>query len=138
MFYNFLKLLLIVIFSGIIHLSGAQSPNHQLETSEQYTTDGSGAHKDPIAKRLLLENYDSSALVIDDENHVHEITFFLMPTMLPLDWSSPSNLYKSMLQIYMKTLGLKDNYLIGHISMRLISPLLKDTLYIAQTSKRWQ
>ncbi|MDX9747496.1 MAG: hypothetical protein RBT57_03245 [Paludibacter sp.] len=92
----------------------------------------------PAQDIIAKENSDSTLHFIDDSTQVHEITLFLMPTMLPLDWSSPSALYASMLQIYIKTLGLKDNYLIGHVSMRLNSPLLNDTLYIAQSSKRWQ
>lgn len=95
-------------------------------------------HSLPAKDIIAKENSDSTLHFIDDSTQVHEITLFLMPTMLPLDWSSPSALYSSMLQIYMKTLGLKDNYLIGHVSMRLNSPLLNDTLYIAQSSKRWQ
>lgn len=73
-----------------------------------------------------------------DSSEVHEITLLLMPTMYPLDWTSPSSLYKSMLHIYMKTLGLKDNYLLGHVAVRLNSPLLEEPLYTAQSSKKWQ
>lgn len=73
-----------------------------------------------------------------DSSEVHEITLLLMPTMYPLDWSSPSSLYKSMLNIYMKTIGLKDNYLLGHVAVRLNSPLLEEPLYTAQSSKKWQ
>lgn len=74
----------------------------------------------------------------EDTTEVHEITVFAMPTMLPLDWSSPSSLYKSMLQVYLKTIGLKDNYLLGHVAVRLRSPLLERPLYTAQSSKKWQ
>lgn len=113
MFHFFSRIFLVLVFIVLIH------PIHAQDETKTKSGD-----------RTLLSSGDSS--------QVHEITFFLMPTMLPLDWSGPSALYKSMFQIYMKTLGLKDNYLIGHLSMRLNTPLLKDTLYIAQSSKRWQ
>lgn len=72
----------------------------------------------------------------DDAEGFHEYTIFIFPTMHPLDWTSPSTLYKTMLQLYMKTFTLPDNYLIGHLAVRLESDLLDEPLYIGQASGR--
>ena len=82
--------------------------------------------------------YSIASTAVDDTTELHEITLFLMPTMYPLDWTSPSSLYKSMLNIYLKTIGLKDNYLLGHLAVRLNTPMLKEPLFTAQSSLRWQ
>lgn len=63
-----------------------------------------------------------------------ELTIFTMPTLHPLDWSNPSRLYKSMKDCYLKTITVPDNYLLGHVAVRLESPLLSEPLYIAQAS----
>jgi hypothetical protein len=81
---------------------------------------------------------DSLPHLSEDCTEIHEITLYLMPTMYPLDWSSPSSLYKSMLSVYIKTIGLKDNYLLGHLALRLSTPFLDEPLYTAQSSKGWQ
>jgi len=57
-----------------------------------------------------------------------------MPTMHPLDWSSPAALYETMKDCYVKTIGLPDNYLLGHLAVRLESPVLDRPVLIAQTS----
>lgn len=64
----------------------------------------------------------------------HELTVYVMPTMHPLDWGSPAKLYKSMMSCYVKTITLPDNYLLGHLSVRLKTSLLDKPIYIAQTS----
>jgi hypothetical protein len=57
-----------------------------------------------------------------------------MPTLYPLDWESPSALYKSMRSCYIKTLVKSDNYLLGHVAVGLKSSLLPKPLLTAQTS----
>lgn len=70
-----------------------------------------------------------------DSTDIHEITIFSMPTLKPLNWDSPSTLYSSMISCYVKTMAVKNNYLLGHIAVRLRSPLLENNeLLIAQTS----
>lgn len=64
----------------------------------------------------------------------HDITLYIMPTMHPLDWSSPATIYKTMKSCYLKTIGLPDNYLLGHLAVKLESPLLKEPFLIAQAS----
>lgn len=63
-----------------------------------------------------------------------EVTLYIMPTMHPLDWSSPAALYETMKDCYVKTIGLPDNYLLGHLAVRLESPLLESPILMAQTS----
>jgi len=95
-----------------------------------------------VALSDTLRAHHTTPVQIDsisgDSTEHHEITLFAMPTMLPLDWTSPSSLYKSMLQVYLKTFSLKDNYLLGHVAVRLKSPMLDQPLYTAQSSKKWQ
>lgn len=79
----------------------------------------------------LLSNTDDSYC---DDSELHEVTLFVMPTMYPLDWSSPSSLYRSMLRCYTKTLLLPDNYLLGHLAVRLNTPLLDEPRLLAMTS----
>lgn len=54
-----------------------------------------------------------------DSLSVNELIVYVMPTMHPLDWASPSGLYKSMRNCYIKTATLSDNYLLGHLAVRL-------------------
>jgi hypothetical protein len=65
---------------------------------------------------------------------IHEVTLFTMPTMYPFDWSSPSTLYKSVSRCLYKTIGLRDNYLIGHMAISLSTPLLEKPVFLAMTS----
>ncbi|MEA4986015.1 hypothetical protein SDC9_43566 [bioreactor metagenome] len=65
---------------------------------------------------------------------IHEFTVYVMPTLHPLSWESPSALYKTMRKCYIKTIGVKDNYLLGHVAVGFNTSLLPDTLLIAQTS----
>lgn len=69
------------------------------------------------------------------ENQTHELTVFVVPTKYPLDWSSPSSIYKSMRKCYVRSLGQKVNYLLGHVAMRMESPFLEESpYYFAQMS----
>ena len=63
-----------------------------------------------------------------------ELTIYAMPTLHPLDWSSPASLYKSMRKCYLKTITLSDNYLLGHVAVKLKTPLLPKPLLVAQAS----
>lgn len=85
---------------------------------------------------LFLLFFVPSTVVAQNDEHgqKNEITLYIMPSMHPLDWSSPSSLYKSMKECYLKTIGLPDNYLLGHMTVRLESPMLDKPLVMAQTS----
>ncbi|MDD4489931.1 MAG: hypothetical protein PHD30_05450 [Paludibacter sp.] len=65
---------------------------------------------------------------------LHEFTVYVMPTLYPLSWESPAALYKTMRRCYFKTIGVKDNYLIGHLAVGFNTPLLPKPLLIAQAS----
>lgn len=74
---------------------------------------------------------------INDEP-VHEVSIFVMPTMYPVSWTSPSELYKTMYLNYIKSFALKNSYLLGHLAVQVNSPLLADTILTgmaAQSSK---
>jgi hypothetical protein len=68
----------------------------------------------------------------------NEFTIYVMPSLYPLNWHSPSLLFKSVKDCYFKTIGTKDNYLLGHIAVELNSHLLAEPLLIAQTSSSTQ
>ena len=59
-----------------------------------------------------------------ENNHPHELSIFVFPTLFPLDWSSPSSLYTSMITCYRKTLHIQNHYLLGHLAIGLRSTLL--------------
>lgn len=72
---------------------------------------------------------------VDEGNpNLHELTLYVMPTLLPIDWEGPASLYKSMKSVYLRTITKRDNYLLGHVAVRLSTPLLSKPLLIAQTS----
>ena len=74
----------------------------------------------------------SSNLSAGDDSH--ELTVYVFPTLKPLDWTSPSSLYKSTMNSYLKTIFLTDNYLLGHMAIKLQTSLLDKPLLTAQTS----
>lgn len=58
-----------------------------------------------------------------------------MPTLKPLNWANPSKLFSSMISCYLKTVAVKNNYLLGHVAVRLKSPMVPNgEMHIAQTS----
>lgn len=84
---------------------------------------------------LLFLLTQAIAFAQSDVDEVHEITIYVMPTLKPLNWESPSTLYLSMLNCYMATIAVRNHYLLGHIAVKLKSNLLEGgELYIGQTS----
>lgn len=83
---------------------------------------------------LPLSTVSSENNLISASSGVHELTLYVMPTLHPLDWESPSTLYKSMRSCYIKTIGKPDNYLLGHVAVGLKTSLLSKPLLTAQTS----
>ena len=83
---------------------------------------------------LLSFTVSSQPLNNDSTQDEHELTLYIMPTLLPLDWVSPGSLYKSTLSCYLKTMLVSDNYLLGHVAVQLKSSLLNKPLLTAQTS----
>ena len=83
---------------------------------------------------LILLSYNAAASDRIDTTKTHEITLYVIPTLHPLDWTSPSTLFRTMNDCYFKTIGVEDNYLLGHIAVQLNTPLLPAPLFLAQTS----
>lgn len=75
---------------------------------------------------------------VSDSASQHDLTIYVMPTMYPLNWSSPSDLYHSMYDCYKSTMFLSHNYLLGHVVVRLKSTLLKEPYYVAMTASNKQ
>lgn len=69
-----------------------------------------------------------------DSNDIHEFTIYAIPTIEPLNWENPSALYKTMRNCYFKTISLPDNYLLGHVAVKLSTTLLPEPMLIAMTS----
>lgn len=65
---------------------------------------------------------------------VHEVTLYAFPSMYPLDWQTPATLYKTATTCFYKTMSLENNYLIGHMALRLQTPLLPQARLIAMSS----
>lgn len=69
------------------------------------------------------------------DDGIHKLTIFVVPTKYPLDWDTPSTIYKTISKCYIRSIGQKVNYLLGHVAMRLDSPFLEESPYcFAQTS----
>lgn len=84
---------------------------------------------------LFFLSFSSSAQESSDANEeVHELTVFVVPTKYHLDWSTPSSIYRTMRKCYVKSMGLRINYLLGHVALRINTPLLPEPHYFAQTS----
>jgi hypothetical protein len=83
---------------------------------------------------LVVAGVCSFFNVSAQNDSIHEVTLYVMPTLYPLNWDSPSALYKSMNECYVKTIGVSDNYLLGHMAVQLTTPLLAQPKLIAQRS----
>lgn len=70
----------------------------------------------------------------NDSLPVNELIVYVMPTMHPLDWTSPSGLFKSMENCYLKTATLADNYLLGHLAVKLITAFNSEARLYAMTA----
>jgi len=84
---------------------------------------------------LLLVFYSIIVSAQNNTDEKHEITIYAIPTLKPFIWDSPSTLYSSMMSCYIKTIAVKNNYLFGHVIVRLQSHLVPGgELHIAQLS----
>lgn len=87
---------------------------------------------------LALPNPDSIKVSEEDQAE-HEITLYAMPTLYPLDWNSPASLYKSMKDCFIKSRNVKDNYLLGHLAVKIKSTLLEAPMLFAMTAaNKWE
>lgn len=72
-------------------------------------------------------------LIAQNESE-HELTLYVMPTLYPLNWESPATLYKSLKSCLIRTTIRSDNYLLGHMAVKLKSTLIPEPLLIGQAS----
>ncbi len=63
-----------------------------------------------------------------------EITLYAMPTLFPLNWESPAKLFESMQKCYLKTMFVSSNYLLGHVAVKITTPLIEKPLLLAMTA----
>jgi len=90
---------------------------------------------DEISIFLIILQLTAKADVHEyQKEDIHEFTVYVMPTLRPLNWESPSSLFRTMRSCYFRTIGVKDNYLLGHLAVGFKTPLLPEPLLIAQTS----
>lgn len=64
----------------------------------------------------------------------HVLTIFVMSSIKPINWESPSTLFESTLNGYKAKLLHHRQYLLGHMIARLESPLVGGTIYSAMVS----
>jgi len=69
-----------------------------------------------------------------DNSPVNELTLYVIPSYAPIDWSSPSNLYKSALKSYSEAFFQKKNYPIGHLFLELKTPFCDSVILTSITS----
>lgn len=90
---------------------------------------------------IFLNRLDAQEVVNENQNQqeLHEITLYAMPTLYPLDWSSPASLYNSMKECFLKTRKIKDNYLLGHLAVKINSTLLNAPMLFAMSAaNKWE
>jgi hypothetical protein len=77
-----------------------------------------------------------SRTINDSTVQHHEITIYVIKSVSPIDWSNPSNLYKSTFNCFINS-GFKKNYYpIGHTFARINSTLLPAPRYAAMTGAK--
>lgn len=64
----------------------------------------------------------------------HSLTLYVIRSVKPLDWQSPASLYKSYKNAFCSTLFRKEKTLLGHLFIRLSTPLLEEPLYAGITN----
>lgn len=84
--------------------------------------------------------YSQPSVPISDDSQIHELTVFVIRSILPLNWESPSTLFKS----YRKEISAKplrkQKSMMGHTFVLLRSPLVSDSIFAGMTyvSKKTQ
>ena len=64
----------------------------------------------------------------------HTLTIYVIRSVKPLDWESPASLFKSYMDGYRSTILRKEKTMLGHIFIRLSTPLLAEPLYAGITN----
>ncbi|PKP42397.1 MAG: hypothetical protein CVT93_04330 [Bacteroidetes bacterium HGW-Bacteroidetes-10] len=71
---------------------------------------------------------------VQDNEVSHELTIYVIPSFSPIDWSSPSKLYKSAINSYSESFFQKKEYPIGHMFIELRTPLCDSVILTSITS----
>lgn len=82
----------------------------------------------------LFDSNEITAQAVLITEQTHEITIYVMPTLYPLNWESPADLYNSTIKCYLKTALVTNNYLLGHLAVELNTPLLPKSILTAMKS----
>ncbi len=69
-----------------------------------------------------------------NETQPNELTIYVIPSATPLNWTSPATLYKSFFRGYVSKFLKKEKYLLGHLFVKLSTPLLDSPLYAGMAS----
>jgi hypothetical protein len=64
----------------------------------------------------------------------HTLTIYVIHSVKPLDWESPASLFKSYMDGYRSTILRKEKTMLGHLFIRLSTPLLAEPLYAGITN----
>lgn len=78
--------------------------------------------------------YSEREAFAQQQNVVNELTLYVIPSYTPIDWSSPSKLYKSALKSYSEAFFQKKNYPIGHMFLELKTPFCDSVILTSITS----
>ncbi len=78
-------------------------------------------------------NYSRANDLLDEEQ-IHELTFYLIPSPDPIEWESPAKLYTSFKKGYIKNYLVKEKYLLGHLFIKVSTPLVEEPFLIGIAS----
>jgi len=96
-----------------------------------------GEHTKELSLLLFLfcfVNLISTANDIVENEQVHELTFYLIPSPEPIEWESPAKLYTSFKKGYVKNYLVKEKYLLGHLFIKVSTPLVDEPFLIGIAS----
>lgn len=88
------------------------------------------AHSTNLSQEFIAEYARFYVDEITDVKPQHELTIFIIKSAAPLDWSSPSNLYRSLKKSYIKTIFNRQCRYLGHMFFSLNTSLLPQPLWV--------
>lgn len=68
------------------------------------------------------------------DSAIHRLTLYVMKSIKPIDWNSPASLYKTVRKGYISHIFRKNQFLLGHLAVRIESPLVKNPIYYGMVS----
>jgi hypothetical protein len=71
--------------------------------------------------------------ILENMSRNSEITIFVIPSIIDIDWTSPSALLLSSIRCYFTSLLRRNYYVIGHTIARIDSPFLPQPVYAAMS-----